>query len=109
MKFVSVGYIIRLLLPILFIKLISYYSTQVELQEWLELLLVQQFGILITESGINLSGPLLLGKFGDSKIVVKKVLVLQLLSGFLGFCATFFVFSFQKLKILLIRLGLSRV
>lgn len=105
MKFVSVGYIIRLLLPILFIKLISYYSTQVELQEWLELLLVQQFGILITESGINLSGPLLLSKFGKSKIIVKNVLALQLLAGFLGFCVTSFIFSFSEVDNLAYAVG----
>ena len=96
MKFVSVGYIIRLLLPILFIKLISYYSTQVELQEWLELLLVQQFGILITELGVNLSGPLLLSKFGKSKIIVKNVLALQLLAGFSRVLCYFFYFFFFR-------------
>ena len=88
-----------------FIKLISYYSTQVELQEWLKLLLVQQFGIIITESGINLSGPLLLSKFGKSKIIVKNVLALQLLAGFLGFSVTSFIFSFSEVDNLAYAVG----
>ena len=96
MKFVLILHIFRVALPILFIKLISYLSDQELVQVWLEFLLIQQLGLLITESGVSLSGPLLLKKLDNSRKIIQSALLLQLSFGLLGLCITYFVFAFSE-------------
>ena len=74
---------IRLALPLFFIRILSNNYTESDVSVWLEFLLYFQFAMQLSESGISLSGPLILKNLGRSKSVVDRILGFQLFVGFL--------------------------
>ena len=99
MHYYFIVHLLRIFFPLIFIQLLSQNYESSIITSWLKFLLLFQFSMQMTESGVSLSGPILFQKFGSIKSLLNKILLYQVVVGILVFFI-FLIFNFSIINII---------
>ncbi len=105
MYYYFIVHLLRIILPLIFIQLLSQNYESSITTSWLKFLLFFQFSMQMTESGVSLSGPILFQKFGSIKSLLNKILLYQVVIGVVVFII-FLIFNPSMINMIAILAGI---